>query len=56
MKTKAKSVVKSSHDLILVIGALLALAMIVSEMVHNWRHVPAGTYGSTVAESRLAAR
>ncbi|HEV2171237.1 MAG TPA: hypothetical protein VGR40_09835 [Candidatus Binatus sp.] len=57
MKIKARSMVKSSHDLILVVGALLALAMIVSEMVHNWRHLPAGSYGATtVTENRLAAR
>ena len=40
MRIKARSIVKSSHDLILIVGALIAIAMIVSKMVHNWRNLP----------------
>ena len=40
MRTGGKSIVKSSHDLLLIIGAVIAIAMIVSKMVHNWRNLP----------------
>jgi hypothetical protein len=40
MRINGRSIVKSSHDLILVVGAVIAIAMIVSKMVHNWRHLP----------------
>ena len=56
MKVTAKTIVKSSHDVILIVGALIAIAMIASEMVHNWRSVPKNIGMGTVAESRLAAR
>jgi len=56
MKVTAKTIVKSSHDAILIVGALIAIAMIASEMVHNWRSVPKNIGMGTVAESRLAAR
>jgi hypothetical protein len=56
MKINAKSLVKSSHDMILIIGAMLAIAMITAEMVHNWRSVPKNLGMGTVAESRLASR
>jgi len=56
MRVNAKSIVKSSHDLILVVGALIAIAMIASEMIHNWRSVPKNLGMGTVAESRLASR
>jgi hypothetical protein len=54
MRTKGKSIVRSSHDLILVVGAALAIAMIVSAMVHNWKSVPKNFGANTVAVSRLA--
>ena len=40
MRTGGKSIVKSSHDLILIVGAAIAIAMIVAKMVHNWRNLP----------------
>jgi hypothetical protein len=42
MRFNGKTLVKSSHDLILIIGAVIAIAMLVSKMVHNWRNTPAG--------------
>ena len=42
MRFNGKTLVKSSHDLILIIGAVIAIAMLVSKMVHNWRNAPAG--------------
>ena len=40
MRISGKTLVKSSHDMILIIGAVIAIAMIVSKMVHNWRNLP----------------
>jgi hypothetical protein len=40
MRISGRTIVRSSHDLILVVGAVIAIAMIVGEMVHNWRHLP----------------
>jgi len=40
MRFSGKTLVKSSHDLVLIIGAVIAIAMIVSKMVHNWRTSP----------------
>ena len=40
MRVNGKARVRSSHDLFLIIGAVIAIAMIVSKMVHNWRHLP----------------
>ena len=56
MRVNTKTLVKSSHDIILVVGALIAVFMIASEMVHNWRSVPKNLGMGTVAESRLASR
>jgi hypothetical protein len=56
MRVNAKTLVKSSHDFILIVGAVIAIAMIASEMVHNWRSVPKNLGMATVAESRLASR
>jgi hypothetical protein len=56
MRVNSKTVVKSSHDFILVVGALIAIAMIAADMVHNWRSVPKNLGMGTVAESRLASR
>jgi hypothetical protein len=56
MRVNTKTIVKSSHDIILVIGALIAIAMIASDMVHNWRSVPKNLGMGTVAESHLASR
>jgi hypothetical protein len=54
--------VKSSHDLLLIVGAVIAIAMIVAKMVHNWRNLPS-SLGATnvsisvvVADNRLAPR
>ena len=58
MRISGKTLVKSSHDLILIIGAVIAIAMIVSMMVHNWRNLPTSlgiTNASVmVADSSLA--
>lgn len=56
MRVTAKTIVKSSHDFILIVGAVIAIAMIASEMVHNWRSVPKNFGMGTVAASRLASR
>ena len=40
MRVNTKTVLRSSHDLILIVGAVIALAMIISKMVHNWRDLP----------------
>jgi len=54
-----KSVLKSSHDMILIVGAAIAIAMTVSSMLHNSRIIPA-SWGMgnavTVADSRVAPR
>jgi hypothetical protein len=41
MRLNGRTIFKSSHDLILIVGAMIALAMIVSKMVRNWRSQPA---------------
>jgi len=38
MPISGKSLVKSSHDLILIVCAVIAIAMIVSKVVRNWRN------------------
>jgi hypothetical protein len=52
--------VKSSHDLLLIVGAVIAIAMIVATMVHNWRNLPSNLGKSDasvmVADNRLAPR
>jgi len=40
MRVIGRSKIRSSHDVILIVGALIAIAMIVSKMVHNWRSLP----------------
>ena len=53
----SKSVIKSSHDMALIVLAAVAIAMIVSAMFHNSRIFPA-SWGMgaavTVADSRVA--
>jgi hypothetical protein len=60
MRTGGKSIVKSSHDLLLIVGAVIAIAMIVATMVHNWRNLPSNMGMSdasvVVADNRLAPR
>ena len=60
MRTGGKSIVKSSHDLLLIVGAVIAIAMIVATMVHNWRNLPSnlGAIDSSVmvADNLLAPR
>ena len=60
MRISGKSIAKSSHDLILIVGAVIAIMMIVSKMVHNWRNLPP-SLGMTnaavmVADNSLAPR
>ncbi|HZC46668.1 MAG TPA: hypothetical protein VE243_09335 [Candidatus Acidoferrum sp.] len=40
MRVNVRSVVRSSHDVILIVGAIIAITMIVQKMLHNWRHLP----------------
>jgi hypothetical protein len=40
MRIVGRTRARSSHDLLLIVGAVIAIAMIVSKMVHNWRHLP----------------
>ncbi len=40
MRVIGRTKIRSSHDVILIVGALIAIAMIVSKMVHNWRSLP----------------
>ena len=42
MRFNGKTLVKSSHDLIPIVGAVIAIAMLVSKMLHNWRRPQAG--------------
>ena len=60
MRINAKSIVKSSHDLILIVGAVIALTMIVAKMVHNWRYLPTsvgmGNAAVMMADNRIAPR
>ena len=60
MRISAKSVVKSSHDLILIVGEVIAVTMIVAKMVHNWRTLPPSLGMSNaavmVADNNLAPR
>ena len=62
MRTGGKSIVKSSHDLLLIVGAVIAIAMIVAKMVHNWRNLPTSLGANNasvllvVADNRLAPR
>ncbi len=53
MRIGGKSAVKSSHDLILIVGAVIAIAMIVSKMIHNWRTLPSNL-GMTNAAVMMA--
>jgi len=31
---------KSSHDLILIVGAAIAIAIMITSMLHSWRPLP----------------
>jgi hypothetical protein len=53
MRISGKTRVRSSHDLFLIIGAVIAIAMIASKMVHNWRHYPP-SLGMTSTAVRIA--
>ena len=49
MRTSQKSLLKSSHDLILIVGAVIAIAMMVSSIRRHWRILPASLgMGNTV--------
>ena len=59
MRISRRSVARSSHDVILIVAAMIALAMIVSKMVHNWRSLPTSLgmdNAVTVADGRVASR
>jgi hypothetical protein len=60
MRVVGKTRVRSSHDLVLIVGAVIAIAMIVSKMVHNWRHLPPSlgmtTTAVMVADSNFTPR
>ena len=40
MRVVGRTRVRSSHDLFLIIGAVIAIMMIAAKMVHKWRHYP----------------
>ncbi len=57
MRVIGRSKIRSSHDVILIVGALIAIAMIVSKMVHNWRSLPQNlgmNSAVTLVNSRVA--
>jgi len=54
MRISGRTIVRSSHDLILVVGAVIAIAMIVSKMVHNWRNLPPPNLGMSNAAVMVA--
>jgi hypothetical protein len=57
MRVIGRSKIRSSHDVILIVGALIAIAMIVSKMVHNWRSLPPSlgmNSAVTLVNSRVA--
>ena len=57
MRVSRKAAVRSSHDVILIVAAMIAMAMIVSKMVHNWRSLPTNlgmNNAVTAVESRVA--
>ena len=60
MRINGKSGFKSRYDLILVVSAMIAIAMLISKMVHSWRSLPPslGMNNSAivVADSRVAPR
>ena len=61
MRVNGRTILRSSHDLILIVGALIALAMIISKMVHNWRNLPPSlgmdnAAAVMVADSRVVPR
>jgi hypothetical protein len=57
MRIRGKTVAKSSHDFILIVGAIIAIAMLVSKMVHSWRTLPPtlgmGNEAVMLADSRV---
>ena len=40
MRISRKLTTKSSHDLILIVGAAIAIAIMATSMLHNWRALP----------------
>lgn len=59
MQTSLKSLFKSSHDLILLIGAVIAITIMLSSLLRHWRTVPTSLGmgdAVTVTDSRLASR
>jgi len=49
MRVVGRTRVRSSHDLFLIIGAVIAIMMIAAKMVHNWRHYPPSLGMTTTA-------
>ena len=57
MPVSRKSVLKSSHDMILIVGAVIAVAWMISSMAHHWRMSPTNlgmTDTVTVASIHIA--
>jgi hypothetical protein len=57
MRTSRKSLIKSSHDFVLIVGALIAIAIMISSIVRHWRIFPTSlgmTNAVTVADSSRA--
>ena len=40
MRISRKLTTKSSHDLILIVGAAIAIAIMITSMLHSWRPLP----------------
>jgi hypothetical protein len=52
MPISRKSILKSSHDLILIVAAVIAIAFMVNSMRHHWR---IGSLGASDAVMMAAA-
>ncbi len=53
MRVSRKSILQSSHDLILIIGAMIAIAMMVSSLRHHVRLAPTNL-GMVTSETVVA--
>jgi hypothetical protein len=54
MRISRKVTTKSSHDLILIVGAAIAIAIMITSMLHSWRPLPPKLGMSTVVTVAVA--
>jgi hypothetical protein len=54
MRISRKLTTKSSHDLILIVGAAIAIAIMVTSMLHSWRPLPPKLGMNAVAAMAVA--